>query len=161
MPREKILDIKKLKARLDGLKRGGKTVVFTNGCFDILHYGHVKLLADAKRLGDVLVVGLNSDSSVKRIKGEARPVRGQNERSRILAGLESVDYVTIFSEPTPEKVIKILVPDVLVKGGDWRKGDIVGAGFVGSKGGKVVTIPLVKGYSTTALIKKINKLCRE
>ncbi len=158
MPREKILSLNELKKTLGRFKRAGRRIVFTNGCFDILHYGHVRLLEDAKRLGDILVVGLNSDSSIRRIKGKARPVRSDKERSRLLAGLEAVDYVTVFSESTPEKIIKILEPDVLVKGGDWHKGNIVGAGFVDSKGGKVVTIPFVKGYSTTALIKKIKKL---
>ena len=153
----KILGITKLKVKLCGLKRAGKRIVFANGCFDILHYGHVKLLEDAKGLGDILVVGLNSDSSVRKIKGKGRPVRRQDERAALLSALETVDYVTIFSEATPEKVIKTLAPDVLVKGGDWHEGSIVGASFVKSRGGDVVSIPLVKGYSTTSLIDKIRR----
>ncbi len=155
----KVLGRASLRRIVGRLKRKGKKVIFTNGCFDILHYGHVQLLERAKKLGDILVVGLNSDSSVKRIKGASRPIRGQAERSGILAGLAAVDYITLFDEDTPEKVIRALAPDVLAKGGDWDRGSIVGADFVESKGGKVVRLPLVKGYSTTSLIARIKKCC--
>ena len=151
----KTIKIKKLKAIVSRLKREGRKIVFTNGCFDILHYGHVRLLEDSKALGDVLIVGMNSDSSVKKIKGSSRPIRRQRERAGILAALAAVDYVAIFDEKTPERIIKDIAPDVLVKGGDWREGAIVGAEFIRSRGGRGVTVPLVGGYSTTSLIEKI------
>ena len=143
-----------LKKITAGLKKRGKKIVFTNGCFDLLHYGHVKYLEDAKRGGDVLVVAVNSDRSVKKLKGKMRPIINEIFRQSVLASLDSVDYVTMFSEETPLKVIKTIKPDVLVKGADWRKNAIVGADFVKSYGGKVKTIKLVKGLSTTMLIKK-------
>lgn len=137
------------------LKRRHRKVVFTNGCFDILHVGHVKYLDKARRLGDVLVIGLNSDVSVRKIKGSARPVNKEDDRACVLSALNFVDYITIFNETTPEALIKKIKPDVLVKGGDWKINDIVGARFVKSYGGRVSAIPFVKGYSTTSLIKKI------
>ena len=140
------------------LKRKGKKIVFTNGCFDILHYGHIKYLERCKKLGNILIIGLNSDSSVKKIKGKKRPLTGQKERAAILSALEFVDYVTIFNEATPEKLIKTIAPDVLAKGGDWRVNDIVGGDFVKISGGKVVAIPFVKGYSTTRLLKHIKNV---
>jgi D-beta-D-heptose 7-phosphate kinase/D-beta-D-heptose 1-phosphate adenosyltransferase len=133
----------------------GSTVVFTNGCFDILHAGHVHYLAKAKKLGDILVVGLNSDKSVRAIKGSARPINNELDRANVLSALESVDYVCIFNEPTPKRLIEELEPDVLVKGGDWKIKDIVGASFVTARGGSVKTIPFVKGRSTTSLLKRI------
>lgn len=153
----KILGRPALVKRLALLKRAGKRIVFTNGCFDILHYGHLKLLSDAKAFGDVLVVGLNSDASIRMIKGRSRPVRGQGERAAMLAGLAAVDYVALFRGATPRLLIEAISPHVLVKGGDWHAGRIVGARFVESRGGKVVVIPLAKGYSTTSLIEKIRK----
>ncbi len=152
--------IKSKAALIKILKKLGprEKIVFTNGCFDILHYGHIKYLEDAKRLGDILVVGLNSDASVKRIKKTARPIINQLDRARILSGLASVDYVTIFTQDTPEALIKAVKPGVLVKGGDWGKDDIVGADFVSSYGGKVVTIPYIKGRSTSEIIDKIKRL---
>lgn len=147
---------KELKAIINNLKRQGKTIAFTNGCFDILHYGHVKYLEDARAKADILVVGVNSDSSVRKIKGDGRPVNKQVDRLRVLAGLESVDYVTLFYEETPVRLIQLLRPNILVKGGDWNKGSIVGSDFVTGYGGKVRVIPYVKGYSTTNLIKKLN-----
>ena len=141
-------------------KLRNKKVVFTNGCFDILHYGHIKYLEGAKRLGDILVVGLNSDSSVKKIKGRARPIIKQFDRARILAGLASVDYVTIFNGDTPEALIKSVRPDVLVKGGDWREDEIVGAKCVASYGGEVIAIPYIKGRSTSGIIDKIRRTAR-
>jgi len=139
---------------LDGLRKKGKRIVFTNGCFDIIHLGHVEYLAKARALGDILVVGLNSDSSVKAIKGSGRPINRQAARARVLAAFYFVDFVTIFGEPTPEKLIRMLKPDILVKGGDWKAKRIAGSDFVKSLGGRVATIPFVKGYSTTALLKK-------
>lgn len=137
------------------LKRQGKITVFTNGCFDILHYGHVKYLEDARHKGDCLIVALNSDSSVRRIKGNKRPIVKEKDRARILAGLESVDYVVIFSQDTPLKAIKYLKPDILVKGADWGLKDIVGRDVVLKYGGKTAVIKFLKGYSTTNLINKI------
>jgi rfaE bifunctional protein nucleotidyltransferase chain/domain len=140
------------------LRSKGKRIVFTNGCFDILHVGHVDYLSMARKMGDVLVIGLNSDSSVRKIKGKGRPVNSQLDRARVLSALEPVDYISIFGESTPEKLIKRLRPDILVKGGDWKLDNIVGGKFVRSCGGKVRRIPFVKGYSTTSVLKKIERL---
>lgn len=154
----KIKTLKELKKIIPALKAKGEKIVFTNGCFDILHYGHVKYLEDAKRKGSVLIVAVNRDSSVKKIKGSIRPIIKELDRSRIIAGLASVDYVILFKDKTPVKLIKALKPDILVKGADWNMADIVGADFVLRHGGKVLTISLAKGRSTTALIKKIAKI---
>ena len=132
------------------MRSNGKKIVFTNGCFDILHVGHVDYLSRAKTLGDILVIGLNSDSSVRNIKGKGRPVNNERDRAVVLSALEAVDYVVIFKEPTPYSLIKNIMPDVLVKGGDWKPKDIVGNDIVK----KVVSIPFVKGYSTTGLLCK-------
>ena len=134
-----------------------KRIVFTNGCFDILHIGHVTYLKKAGRLGDILVIGLNSDKSVKSIKGKDRPINSQRDRAQVLSSLSFVDYVTIFGEDTPERLIRKLKPDILVKGGDWKDKEIAGAFFVKSIGGRVATIPFVKGYSTTKLINKMSR----
>jgi rfaE bifunctional protein nucleotidyltransferase chain/domain len=142
---------------VSSLRKLGKRVVFTNGCFDILHYGHAKYLEAAKAKGDFLVVGVNSDSSVKKFKGKGRPVISENFRARMVAALESVDFVVIFPEETPLKIIRALKPDVLVKGGDWKENDIVGADFVKARGGKVYSIKFIKGFSTTNIIRKIGK----
>ena len=139
---------------ISNLKARGKKAVFTNGCFDILHVGHVEYLKKARSLGDALVVGLNSDSSVRAIKGKSRPINKEADRARVLAALYFVDYITIFEGRTPERLIKVLKPDILVKGADWKTKDIVGADFVRSYGGRVARIPFVKGYSTTSLIRK-------
>jgi rfaE bifunctional protein nucleotidyltransferase chain/domain len=139
----------------DRLRKTGKKVVFTNGCFDILHRGHIHCLRRAKSLGEVLIVGLNSDSSVKRIKGEKRPILPQADRAEILAALEMVDYVLVFNEDTPQRVISTLVPDVLVKGGDYGREQIVGREVVESGGGRVVRVKPVAGRSTRNIIKKI------
>ncbi len=147
-----------LKRALSRERRAGRKIVFTNGCFDVLHVGHVRYLKQARSLGDALVVGLNADASVRRLKGPGRPVNGQKERAEVLSALESVDYVTFFSEAAPEKLIRALRPDVLVKGGDWKKKDIVGGDFVESTGGQVRSLPFVKGFSTTGTLKKILKL---
>ena len=130
-------------------------VVFTNGCFDVLHFGHVHYLLEAKKLGDILVVGLNSDNSVRRLKGPARPINGENERAFVLAALSFVDYITVFEEDTPLNLIKIVQPDVLVKGGDYALDQIVGADFVSQNGGIVTTIPFVEGYSSSRIIEQL------
>ena len=139
------------------LRAGKKKVVFTNGCFDILHVGHIDYLNKARRSGDALIVALNSDASVRGIKGKGRPINKQADRAKVLAALYFVDYVTIFGSRTPEKLIKMLKPDILVKGSDWKVKDIVGADFVKSYGGKVLRIPFVNGYSTTSVIDKMGK----
>jgi D-beta-D-heptose 7-phosphate kinase/D-beta-D-heptose 1-phosphate adenosyltransferase len=137
------------------LRQVGKRVVFTNGCFDILHPGHVHTLTHAKAQGDVLIVGINSDASVKRLKGERRPILSQDERVVMLAALAAVDYVTIFEEDTPLALIQLLRPHVLVKGGDWNPDAVVGREIVEANGGKVVVIPYREGLSTTGIIERI------
>ena len=132
-------------------------VVFTNGCFDILHAGHVQYLEQAKQLGDILIVGLNSDASVKRLKGSSRPINNEQDRAMVLAALEAVDYVIIFSEDTPYELISQLQPDVLVKGGDWTEDKIVGADIVKAKGGAVYSLPFKEGLSSTKIIEAISK----
>jgi rfaE bifunctional protein nucleotidyltransferase chain/domain len=139
------------------LHKRGKSVVFTNGCFDILHYGHAKYLETAKSKAEILVVGVNSDSSVKKLKGKLRPIVNQKFRAAMVAALEAVDFVVIFPEETPLKIIRALKPDVLVKGGDWKEDDIVGADFVRQRKGRVYSIKFIKGFSTTDIIKKIGK----
>lgn len=134
---------------------GTKKVVFTNGCFDLLHIGHIHCLKEAKKLGDLLIVGLNSDSSVRKIKGENRPIVPQEERATILASLEMVDYVCIFDEDTPYHIISLLQPDYIVKGGDWEPEEVVGKGIVEGRGGEVVTVEIVEEKSTRGLIQKI------
>ncbi len=137
------------------LRDEGKTIVFTNGCFDIIHVGHVRYLKKAKELGDVLVVAVNSDRSVREIKGEGRPIVGERERAEILLSLKPVDYVTIFDDTSPLETIKKVKPHILVKGGDWTPETTIGREFVESYGGKVIIIPYVEGYSTTSIVKKI------
>jgi D-beta-D-heptose 7-phosphate kinase/D-beta-D-heptose 1-phosphate adenosyltransferase len=158
MLKDKIRNLNSLKKTIISLRNKGKKIVFTNGCFDILHYGHVRYLEDAKRKGDILIVAVNSDTSVRRIKGNKRPIVNEEDRLSLVAALESVDYVTIFEEDTPLKVIKALRPDVLIKGADWNRKSIVGSGLVSTYGGKVLTVRMVKNRSTTNLIKKIAKL---
>jgi D-beta-D-heptose 7-phosphate kinase/D-beta-D-heptose 1-phosphate adenosyltransferase len=136
-------------------KRNGKRVVFTNGCFDLLHPGHIHSLEAARGLGDFLIVGINSDESVRTLKGEGRPLIPAEERAEILASLECVDGVLVFDELTPQKVIATLLPDILVKGSDWPENQIVGREDVEAAGGKVVLIDVVPGYSTTEILKKI------
>lgn len=150
---KKILTLAALKNVLR--KRKGKKVVFTNGCFDILHYGHVAYLQKARSLGDILVVGVNSDSSVRKLKGKNRPLTPQKDRLQILSALECISYVVLFSAPTPLELIKAVRPDILVKGRDWPISKIAGAQEVLKNGGKVCTIPYVKNRSTTGMIKKI------
>lgn len=141
-------------------KRNGRRVVFTNGCFDLLHPGHISLLEQARALGDVLVVGINSDSSVQFLKGPGRPVIPELERAEILAALECVDGVLIFDELTPREVIARLLPDVLVKGGDWPGNQIVGREEVEAAGGQVASVPVIEGYSTTEMLRKIREASR-
>ncbi len=140
------------------VKRAGKAVVFTNGCFDLLHPGHVSLLEKAREQGDVLVVGINSDASIRANKGPDRPILPEAERAEILAFLASVDYVVIFDEPTPQSLIAKILPDVLVKGADWGPDAIVGREEVEAAGGKVISIPLEAGQSTSSIIERIEKL---
>lgn len=155
MSGRKIKKIKELEKITKKLKTKGKKMVFTNGCFDILHYGHVMYLEKAKAKGDVLIVAINSDNSIRKIKGAGRPIIKEKDRIKIIAGLESVDYVVLFGEDTPLKTIQKLRPDVLVKGADWNQYNIVGADFIKSYGGKVTTIKLATGRSSSNLIKKI------
>jgi rfaE bifunctional protein nucleotidyltransferase chain/domain len=136
-------------------KRNGKRIVFTNGCFDLLHPGHIKLLEAARSKGDALIVGINSDDSVRTLKGAGRPVIPEQERAEILASLECVDAVVVFDELTPQKIVAALLPDILVKGDDWPGNQIVGREEVEAAGGKVVLIDVVEGYSTTEILRKI------
>ncbi len=139
-------------------KSAGKKIVFTNGCFDLLHLGHVRYLEKAKSLGDVLVIGLNSDESVRRLKGPGRPINSAGDRAGVLKALKAVDYVTVFSEPTPLKLIRSVRPDFLVKGGDWKPKDIVGFKFVTSYGGKVRSLKFIQGRSTSKVLSAIARL---
>ncbi len=152
-----VLNRRELLAIRERLKQEGKKVVFTNGVFDILHRGHVDYLAKAKSLGDVLIVGMNTDTSVRRIKGPRRPIVTEDDRSHVLAALESVDYVCLFEEETPYELIRSLVPDVLVKGADWALDAVVGKDVVESSGGSVKTIEFLPQRSTTRIIEKISK----
>ena len=153
----KILSLAALRRAVRRARARGARVVFTNGCFDLLHAGHVQLLEHAKRHGDLLVVGLNSDRSVRALKGRGRPLVPQRDRARCLAALASVDYVVIFNELTPQRVVTRLVPDVLIKGADWAAGEIVGAEAVRNAGGRVARIPLLKGYSTSRLLARLRR----
>ncbi len=150
-------NIKKIKKEISRLKKDFKKIVFTNGCFDIIHAGHVTYLNEAKSLGDVLIVGINSDESVKRLKGPGRPIIGEKDRAYILANIKPVDYVVIFDEDTPYNLIKEITPDFLVKGGDYDGKDVVGKDIVEPSGGKVVLIDFVKGKSTSGIINKIKE----
>ena len=153
--KEKIKTRDELKKIIHDLKKNGKRIVFTNGCFDLLHVGHVRYLEQAKSLGDVLVVGINSDRSVRGLKGPRRPILPVEERGEILSGLGCTDYITVFEEPTPFDLISLLQPDVLVKGGDWTPEQVVGREVVEGSGGRVVILPFVEGSSTTNIIDVI------
>lgn len=153
---DKILDNKTLEQRLDSWHKEGKKIVFSNGCFDILHRGHVEYLSKAADLGDILVIGLNTDASVKRLKGPSRPVNDEKARAVVLAALEFVDAIVFFEEGTPYNLIKFVMPDILVKGKDYKAEDIVGYDIVTGNGGKVETIELVDGFSTTNILKMMN-----
>ena len=139
------------------LKQDGKRIVFTNGCFDIIHVGHIRYLKSAKELGDILVIGLNSDESVRKIKGDNRPIVSQGERAEVLSSIRSVDYVVIFNEDRPDKLIQQVKPDVLVKGADYKMREIAGAEFVKSYGGEVKRVVLLKGRSTSRIIARLRR----
>ena len=151
----KVKSLEELQKVVTEAKENGRTVVFTNGCFDLLHRGHLHVLREAKARGDLLIVGVNSDRSVHMIKGPGRPIMGETDRLELIAAMEMVDYVLRFDEPDPYKIIAALRPDVLVKGGDWRPQEIVGADVVRANGGKVASIPYLRGSSTTEIIEKI------
>ena len=152
---DKILDDKSLDKKLNLWREKGRTIVFSNGCFDILHRGHVEYLSKAADLGDILIIGLNTDDSVRRLKGPSRPVNDEKARAVVLAALEFVDAIMFFEEDTPYNLIKRVQPDVLVKGKDYKAEDIVGYDIVTAKGGKVETIELVDGFSTTSILERI------
>ncbi len=154
-PIEKIFHPQKLRDRLAQSQEKGQKVVFTNGCFDILHEGHITYLYEARQAGDILVIGVNSDASIARLKGPKRPINSLDERMKILASLYFVDYITSFEEDTPLELITILQPDLLVKGGDWDINTIVGREVVEGRGGKVFNLPLVEGKATTGVIERI------
>ena len=155
--KSKILDGKNLENWLEECRRSGKKIVFSNGCFDILHRGHVEYLSKAAAKGDALIIGLNTDASVRRLKGPTRPVNDENARAFVLAALEFVSAVTLFDEDTPYQLINKVQPDVLVKGSDYKPEDIVGYDIVMAKGGRVETIDLVEGFSTTKTIEKLSR----
>lgn len=155
---KKIKDLLSITRQVNVWRTKPVKIVFTNGCFDILHTGHVQYLEEAKSLGDKLIIGLNSDASVKRLKGAERPVNHQEDRANVLAALGFVDGIVIFDEDTPAKLIEALCPDILVKGGDWPVEKIVGSDFVLKNGGQVLSIPFREGHSTSGIIEKIKKL---
>ncbi|CAB5079469.1 D-glycero-beta-D-manno-heptose 1-phosphate adenylyltransferase (EC / D-glycero-beta-D-manno-heptose-7-phosphate kinase (EC [Olavius algarvensis associated proteobacterium Delta 3] len=152
---EKILTAEQVVQRLRSHRKSGQSIVFTNGCFDLIHAGHVRYLTEAKALGDVLVIGLNSDNSVRRIKDSGRPLVAQDQRAEVLAGLSCVDYITFFDDPDPYELIRAVSPDILVKGADWEERDIIGGDLVTSSGGRVERIRLVPGISTSMIIRRI------
>lgn len=154
-------DTAELRVVLDILRATGKKIVFTNGCFDLIHTGHARFLAKARSYGDVLLVAVNSDSSVRKIKGEKRPINSEEDRMETLAALQSVDYVTIFDELDPHRLISELQPDVLVKGGDWPVEKIIGRDIVEARGGRVISAGYIEGASTTAIIEKILQVYRD
>jgi D-beta-D-heptose 7-phosphate kinase/D-beta-D-heptose 1-phosphate adenosyltransferase len=151
----KIKTIQELRPLLDILRAAGRKIVFTNGCFDLIHTGHTRYLAKAKSFGDLLIVAVNSDASVRGLKGDKRPINTEEERMETLAALESVDYVVLFNEPDPHRIIAALQPDVLVKGGDWPIEQIIGRDIVEARGGRVVSVGYIEGASTTGIIEKI------
>ncbi len=157
-PAKKIVPRGAVSRLFSRLRREGRRIVLTNGCFDILHAGHARYLRQAASLGDVLVVGLNSDASVRRIKGKGRPVQTASDRAYMLASLASVSYVVVFGENTPDDLVRRVVPHVLVKGGDWKGKSIVGADFVREHGGVVRTLPYLEGRSTTSIIRRASRV---
>jgi D-beta-D-heptose 7-phosphate kinase/D-beta-D-heptose 1-phosphate adenosyltransferase len=159
MLQNKIIPFAEIAQLSQTLHQQGKKIVFTNGCFDILHCGHILYLEKAKELGEVLILGLNSDISVKRLKGNNRPIVPERDRALVTAALESVDYVCIFEQDTPWELIELIQPDVLVKGGDWQVDKIVGADIVQKKGGKVLSLNYEQGISTTNIIERIKQDC--
>ncbi|MBU0980349.1 MAG: D-glycero-beta-D-manno-heptose-7-phosphate kinase [Nanoarchaeota archaeon] len=153
----KVKTLEEMKEIVGDLKNKGKRIVWTNGCFDILHVGHTRYLNDSRKCGDILILGLNTDASVKRLKGKGRPILPEKERAEVLSSLSSVDYIVFFGEDTPEKALKALVPDVITKGGDYTVKEVVGHKLMQRTGGEVKIVPLIEGYSTTDLIKRIRK----
>jgi len=151
----KIKTLRQIKEITAKIQKGGGKIVFTNGCFDLLHIGHIRYLKEAKKLGDILIVGINRDSSVRKLKGKNRPFVPERERAEIIASLETVNYVVLFSEPTPLKVIRELKPDILVKGADYEKEEVAGKNVVEARGGKLILIPFFNDHSTSSLIQKI------
>ena len=151
----KLKSLKELQIIVSGARQAGQTVVFTNGCFDLLHRGHVHLLREAKAAGDILIVGINSDRSVQSIKGPARPILPETDRIELIAAMEMVDYVVQFDEADPYNVISALKPQVLAKGGDWSADKMIGADVVEREGGQVIVIPYLEGFSTTKIIERI------
>ncbi len=158
MDQKKIVSLDEIKALAEQYRASGKQIVFTNGCFDLLHAGHVSYLSMAAALGDILVLGLNSDLSVKKIKGEKRPVIGETHRACVMSALESVDHVVLFDDSDPEQLIEAICPEILVKGADWPEEQIVGAAFVRKNGGRVERIVLEPDISTTRIIERIGRL---
>ncbi len=155
--RDKVVGTDALRAVTAAARAAGKRVVFTNGCFDVLHVGHARCLAVARDAGDLLVVGVNSDASVRRLKGSDRPLVPEAQRAEILAALAAVDYVTIFDDDTPAKLIADIQPDILVKGGDWTPDHVVGRETVEARGGRVLIVPVVAGFSTTAFVERVRR----
>ena len=154
--KKKIFTRETLSRQANIWRMQSKKIVFTNGCFDLLHHGHIDYLSKAADMGDVLIIGLNSDASVKKLnKGSGRPIQNENDRALILSSIQFIEVITIFEEDTPYELIKLVQPDVLVKGGDWKENEIVGADIVKANGGVVTTIPFVEGYSTTTIENKI------
>lgn len=155
--RSKIITLEDLLPEVEKIKKDSKKIVFTNGCFDIVHRGHIEYLAKASDFGDILVIGLNTDQSVKKLKGDGRPINDEFSRAILLASLQFIDYVVLFEEDTPHSLIKKIIPHVLIKGGDYKIEEIVGNEVVFQNGGKVITIPFVTGFSSTTIINKISK----
>ncbi len=153
-PVPRVLSGDQLNQVIAEYRQQNKKIVFTNGCFDLLHIGHVRYLEEAKKLGDILIVGINTDASVQKLKGPTRPIQNENDRAEILAALKSVDHTVLFGEETPLNLIQQIIPQVLVKGGDWKIEQIVGSDFVLSRGGKVLSLQFVDGRSTTKIIEK-------
>jgi len=153
--KSKILNINDLSKIINEWRLNGDKIVFTNGCFDLIHLGHLEILARSADLGDKLIVGINSDESIKKIKGNSRPIIEEDSRAKQLAAIEFIDAVILFNEDTPYNLINILKPDVLTKGGDYKKNDIVGNQLINKEKGEVVIIPLTQGYSTTSILEKI------
>jgi D-beta-D-heptose 7-phosphate kinase/D-beta-D-heptose 1-phosphate adenosyltransferase len=153
----KVISLEQLQPTREQLRMAGQTVVFTNGCFDLLHPGHVRYLQEARRLGDVLIVALNSDRAVRELKGASRPILQENERAEVMAALECVDYVVIFDDVSPQATIAALLPDILVKGGDWGVENIIGAAEVTAAGGQVKSLSFIPGVSTSEIIERIQR----
>ena len=151
----KILNTKHLLEKLDSWKKEHKKIVFTNGCFDLIHLGHIEVLARSADLGDILIIGVNTDSSIKKIKGNNRPIIEESSRAKQLAALEFVDAVVLFNEETPFELINLIQPDVITKGGDYKTEDVIGNQTINEKGGEIIIIPLTQGYSTTTILNKI------